>query len=221
MNKYDQFILDIIINRGRFAIPDTEYTEVHHIIPECMGGTSEKENLVQLYAREHLLAHKLLKDIYPSHDGVDYAFWQMCNRCDYRGIVTLEEYEEAKKRHSKRMSGENNPAKRLEARRKISEAKKGKKLSEETRRKISEANKGKTFSEEHRRKISESRNRPVEAVDPKTGLRVYYFRSAKDAERAGFNRSNISKCCRGVHGYKTHKKLIWRYVEEVDDDGNY
>ena len=121
MDKYKQFILDIIINRGRFAIPDTEYTEVHHIIPECMGGTSEKENLVQLYAKEHLLAHKLLKDIYPSHDGVDYAFWQMCNRCDYCGIVTLEEYEEAKNRLSKRMKGENNPAKRPEVRKKIGE----------------------------------------------------------------------------------------------------
>lgn len=43
-----------------------------------------------------------------------------------------------------------------EARQKMSEAKKGRKVSEETRRKLSEANKGKTLSKETRIKLSEA-----------------------------------------------------------------
>lgn len=32
----------------------------HHIVPKCMGGTNDKENLVYLTYKEHKLAHKLL-----------------------------------------------------------------------------------------------------------------------------------------------------------------
>ena len=42
-----------------------KYTEIHHIIPKCMGGTDDKSNLVKLTAREHYIAHKLLTKIYP------------------------------------------------------------------------------------------------------------------------------------------------------------
>ncbi len=60
---------------------------------------------------------------------------------------------------AKRKMSENNPMKRPEVRRKLSEANKGKKrspLSEEQRRKLSEANKGKVLSAETRRKISKA-----------------------------------------------------------------
>ena len=61
--------------------------------------------------------------------------------------------EEAKKKISEARKG-----KKLseEARKKISEAHKGKKLSEEARKKVSEANKGKKLSEETRKKLSEA-----------------------------------------------------------------
>lgn len=36
------------------------YTERHHIIPRCMGGTDACNNIVRLTAREHYLAHLLL-----------------------------------------------------------------------------------------------------------------------------------------------------------------
>jgi len=29
------------------------YKEKHHIIPKCMGGTDEKENIAELTAKEH------------------------------------------------------------------------------------------------------------------------------------------------------------------------
>ena len=40
------------------------YTELHHIVPRCLGGTDDPENLVRLTAREHFIAHRLLSKIY-------------------------------------------------------------------------------------------------------------------------------------------------------------
>lgn len=40
------------------------YTEKHHIIPRCMGGTDKPKNLVKLTAREHFVAHQLLAKIH-------------------------------------------------------------------------------------------------------------------------------------------------------------
>jgi hypothetical protein len=45
----------------------TGYTETHHIIPKCVGGTNDKYNLVKLTAREHFICHLLLCEIYPEN----------------------------------------------------------------------------------------------------------------------------------------------------------
>jgi len=58
----------------------TSYKELHHIIPKCMGGTDEKENLVYLTAREHYLCHQLLCEIYPKEKKLFFAFWAMSNQ---------------------------------------------------------------------------------------------------------------------------------------------
>lgn len=43
-----------------------EYTEKHHVLPRCMGGSDEHSNLVRLTAREHYIAHWLLAKAYRS-----------------------------------------------------------------------------------------------------------------------------------------------------------
>ena len=43
------------------------YLEKHHVIPRCMGGNDEKENLVSLTPEEHYVAHQLLIKIYPTN----------------------------------------------------------------------------------------------------------------------------------------------------------
>lgn len=104
-----------------------------------------------------------------------------------------------------------------EARKKMSDSSKGKTPTEKTRRKISEANRGRVFSEETRKKLSDMKpKKSIEAIDPETGLRAYYFESIMNAERSGFQHGNIIKCCRGER--HTHKGFYWRYIEEVDDD---
>lgn len=50
-----------------------DLTHQHHIIPRCMGGTDDKNNLVELSLREHYLAHKLLKKIHPDHVKIRHA----------------------------------------------------------------------------------------------------------------------------------------------------
>ena len=57
---YNEFIQNILDVRGRFGVPEGEYKERHHILPKCMGGNDDESNLIDLYAREHYEAHKLL-----------------------------------------------------------------------------------------------------------------------------------------------------------------
>ena len=41
------------------------YVEKHHVLPRCLGGGDEAENLVELTAEEHYIAHQLLVKMYP------------------------------------------------------------------------------------------------------------------------------------------------------------
>lgn len=167
------------------------YSERHHIIPRCLGGTDDEDNLINLTAREHFIAHMLLAKENPSNNKLTFAFHLMST--DGKHDVTPEEYEEARKMHSKSIKGifihdtphteetrrlisENtkaslaipevymklveshrNPSE--EIRKKYSDSKKGRILSEKTRKKMSESHLGKrytTMSEEGRHNISES-----------------------------------------------------------------
>lgn len=108
---YNLFIDNIVNTRGRFACGD-EYHERHHIVPKCMGGTDEKNNLIDLFAREHFEAHRLLALENSDNDKLVYAWHSMAfmqNGSHERYELTPEEFEEVKKAHSVAMSGENNP----------------------------------------------------------------------------------------------------------------
>jgi hypothetical protein len=58
-----------LIARARNRIID-EFTESHHIIPRCMGGTDDLSNIVDLTPEEHYLAHQLLVKIYPGNNAL-------------------------------------------------------------------------------------------------------------------------------------------------------
>ena len=58
---------------SRDIIKEKNY-EIHHILPKCMGGTNDKNNLVKLTIREHYVAHWLLIKIYPTEPKIYYAF---------------------------------------------------------------------------------------------------------------------------------------------------
>lgn len=83
--NYDNYIEYIKQSNRRLE----GYTEKHHIIPKCLGGTDNKENLIELTAREHFLAHYLLTKIYPLNYKLIDAFRMM-------GVVN---YKDGQKRY--------------------------------------------------------------------------------------------------------------------------
>ena len=46
---------------------------MHHVIPLCMGGSDDEENIVALTPEEHYVAHQLLVRIYPDNDKLVFA----------------------------------------------------------------------------------------------------------------------------------------------------
>jgi hypothetical protein len=53
------------------------YSEKHHIVPRCMGGSDDPSNLVRLTAREHFVAHQLLVKMHPGQQGLIFAAFVM------------------------------------------------------------------------------------------------------------------------------------------------
>jgi hypothetical protein len=103
-----QKVYNSIVERGQVREPDPDgYYEVHHIIPKCMGGGNEKENLTTLTAREHFIAHWLLARIYPKESGIRFSFWIMCNGFENsqqeRYTVSSRTYSEARVMRSEAM----------------------------------------------------------------------------------------------------------------------
>ena len=111
-NKYTKQYYNIIENaRVRFW---DGYTETHHIIPRCLGGSDDKTNLIELTGHEHLVCHLLLRKMLPDgqNNGVIAAAWRMVNmedENDNRHRVTGRMYaklkEEFAKAHSATMKG--------------------------------------------------------------------------------------------------------------------
>lgn len=48
--------------------------EIHHIVPKCLGGDNEEDNLVKLTFREHYIAHWILAKIYINNPKIHYGF---------------------------------------------------------------------------------------------------------------------------------------------------
>lgn len=73
--NYSRIYEDLIFSAKNRKKPKC-YCEKHHIIPKSMGGTDLKENIAILTAREHFIAHWLLKKIYNNKEMI-YAFHAM------------------------------------------------------------------------------------------------------------------------------------------------
>jgi hypothetical protein len=71
-----QRIYNQIVERAQNRTLDG-YKEKHHIIPKCIGGNNDKENIVKLTAKEHFLCHILLCEIYPKNIKLYQALWLM------------------------------------------------------------------------------------------------------------------------------------------------
>jgi len=69
-------IYDRLVDRAKNRVLEG-YSETHHIIPRCIGGSDDPNNICALTPEEHYLAHLLLVKIYPNHSGLVFAAWNM------------------------------------------------------------------------------------------------------------------------------------------------
>jgi 5-methylcytosine-specific restriction endonuclease McrA len=112
-NKYSKLYFTITSNAKQRITEG--YTETHHIIPQSLGGSNDKNNLVELTAREHFICHWLLIKMTEGDERgkMLYALQGMKaenkfqNR--YHTKITARVYEkyrlEHAENHSKRMKG--------------------------------------------------------------------------------------------------------------------
>lgn len=66
-------IYDRLIERARTRTLVNVYSERHHVVPRCEGGTDDAANLVELTPEEHYVAHQLLTKMYPNSRGLMFA----------------------------------------------------------------------------------------------------------------------------------------------------
>lgn len=117
-----QNVYNLIIEK-RIKEPASKqgYFETHHIIPRSLGGTDNKDNLVELTAREHFLCHWLLVNIHKDNIGnykkMIYAFNLMCTSSGNQNRYFSKNYEIARKLYS-----ENHPCKNDDVKKKISDS---------------------------------------------------------------------------------------------------
>lgn len=145
LNRYNK----LVNYRKEYPLPKDEYGEMHHIIPKCIGGSDNQNNLVRLSGREHYIAHYLLAKSYPGHKGLWYSFNMMRRISNNKSVL----YEAARKYISNNISEDKERAK------KISSTLKGREFSTEHRNKISDFRKGHVgwhHSEETKRKMSKN-----------------------------------------------------------------
>jgi hypothetical protein len=67
-----QRIYDSLINRAKERELEG-YVERHHVVPRCIGGSDDEENIVSLTPEEHFVAHILLVKIHPEHPKLIFA----------------------------------------------------------------------------------------------------------------------------------------------------
>jgi hypothetical protein len=147
------------------------YSEKHHVIPRCMGGSNKKENIVRLTPEEHFLAHQLLVKIYPNNHSLVKAANMMC--VSGKGCIRNNKmFGWLRKRLATAMSLERT----------------GKKMSEDTKQKLREANLGKKIPLETIEKIKHTKklnNKPRPPVTEETREKIRIAHKGKKGTRNG------------------------------------
>lgn len=111
---YDKLIMYRKQNKLEKSKEHSGEIELHHILPRSCGGTDDPENIVNLYAKEHFMAHYYLWKI---HENDEFrhqtlcAFWNMCvmdspsQERTYQEYVNMsKEYQEARIQFAKYLS---------------------------------------------------------------------------------------------------------------------
>jgi hypothetical protein len=95
-NKYKKIYFSLIEKRKQLLLKKSEvYCEEHHIIPKSLGGKDDKNNLVNLTAREHYVAHKLLTKMTGGQDKIKmfWAFHRLLHSKNSNFKINSKNYE--------------------------------------------------------------------------------------------------------------------------------
>lgn len=159
-NKYLNWYWSIISTAKQRINCQSDYFEVHHVVPRCLGGTDAKENLVKLTAREHFVCHRLLTKITKgkARRSMCFAMWAITkmrhNRLQPININS-HTFNIIRREYSKTLSEQKRGIPRSqETKDKISLSHIGKILSKQHKDAISKGGLGRVVSEETRQKIS-------------------------------------------------------------------
>lgn len=243
-NLYELLILKSIEENNR-GLYNNIYTEMHHIVPRCMGGSDSPENLVKLTVINYIKAHVLLSRMYPDNEKLKYAVFattlysEISNKARITTILDMDldvisriKEDAVIARRGKRLSietrkkmsdshkGENNhfygKHHTEEVKNKLSKINTGKHHSEESIKKISLGNQGKIVSEESKKKISSSRKGIIFSEETKR----------KMSEAKKLKREVIGPDGRNYGNLKTASKLIGvsiptlkKWIEKFPDKG--
>ena len=144
------------------------YRERHHVLPRCMGGTDDVENIVELTGEEHYVAHQLLVKMNPGNSKLAYATMAMAKQASGNKAFGWLRRRAAKaligNKHTLGYKHSKESCERMRVAQLRIRTRLGKSHSAETRAKISELQVGKRLTEEHRLNIGNSlRGRPLSA----------------------------------------------------------
>lgn len=222
---YNQLI-DKCIQMESEGYPDDMYTEVHHILPKCMGGTNDKSNLVRMPVRYHIVAHLLLSKIYINNNKLICAAFLMINinntiissrvaaqvrEAFINSRIGTHHSEETKKKMSESQLGEKNHMYHreftFEERQAISERVKKRyetESPEERKKYASYSLRGKIFSEDHRKKLSEANKGKKHSEETKKKISI---------ATSGENNGHYGK----KHSKETKEKMkeAWKSRREI------
>jgi len=207
------------------------YSERHHVVPKCLGGGDDEENLVYLSGGDHLFAHLLLGRIYGGKLWI--AYFLMSNTRRKKGIGKRGRalYSKAREEASKSMSelaiadgwfkGEKNP---MLGRFGADHPGFGRSPSAEEREKASQRFLKRIAEEGHpmlgRFGEKNHLSRAVLQIDPKTAKVVKTHGSLREAARNMGLKSHrgISAVLNGFDGKDrrlTAGGYKWEYVEKA------
>ena len=166
-NKYTKIYYQIV-DRAKSRTLEEGYKEKHHIIPKSFGGSNNKENLVELTAREHFICHWLLVKMTTDANRAKMVYGlRMMNRYNeghqrHNNIFTSRIYqyykEEFVKEHIRRITGHT--------------------VSAETRQKLSDSQKGKKITGTHLENLrAASKNKPPVKDETRSKLREAFYKN--------------------------------------------
>ena len=196
-NKYKRWHDQLIAKRQ--TTPASGVVERHHILPRSLGGDNSPSNLVDLTPREHLAVHCMLARFTEGE-----AFYKMLHASQFmmrtkrmRKLRRWREYDRVRRELAALGMSD-------EARRKIGDVHRGKRMSAESRRKMSEAQKHIMSDPEARRRRSEAGKRAL--ADPE--IRRKMSEASKGRPKSIETRRRLSEANKGKPKSAEHRRKL-------------